>query len=157
LGQSVGNELLSLQTEALLNAIRFAGILDIDYRFDRRDGQYKLLDFNPRIGAQFRLFEDRVKNDVARMLYLDLTGQPVRRSAQIDGRIFIVEPYDILASLSGFWNRELTVRDWWLSFRGEREFAWFKCADPIPFVVMWMRLLLTNLGKAARRIGRLLR
>jgi len=32
--------------------------MDLDYRFDKRDGQYKLLDFNPRIGAQFRLLVD---------------------------------------------------------------------------------------------------
>jgi hypothetical protein len=25
--------------------------MDLDYRFDKRDGQHKLLDFNPRIGG----------------------------------------------------------------------------------------------------------
>ena len=91
--------------------------MDIDYRFDNRDGQYKLLDFNPRIGAQFRLFEDSEKVDVARALYHDLTGQSVRRSPQIDGRVFVVEPHDCLSSPLRLAPRTL-VRDWWRSFKG---------------------------------------
>jgi D-aspartate ligase len=58
LGRSVANDVLLHQAENLLKAISYAGILDLDYRFDRRDREYKLLDFNPRIGAQFRVSVD---------------------------------------------------------------------------------------------------
>ena len=78
LGVSVLNELLRRQTEMLLKAIAYSGIMDIDYRLDKRDGRYKLLDFNPRIGANFRMFEDRAGMDVVRALHLDLTGRSVR-------------------------------------------------------------------------------
>jgi D-aspartate ligase len=90
LGRSVTNDVLSHQAETRLKAISYAGIMDLDYRFDKRDQQYKLLDFNPRIGAQFRLFVDDNGLDVARALYCDLTGQVVRRSRQVDGRVFVV-------------------------------------------------------------------
>jgi hypothetical protein len=63
----------------------------IDYRFDKRDRQYKLLDINPRIGAQFHVFVDDNGVDVARALYRGLTGQNVRRARQVDGRVFVVE------------------------------------------------------------------
>lgn len=106
--------------------------MDIDYRFDKRDGQYKLLDFNPRIGAQFRLFEDSERIDVARALYRDLTGQSVRRSPQVDGRVFVVEPLDCITSIHDLLHRELSVRHWWRSFYGVREFAWFDWFDPCP-------------------------
>ena len=58
-----------------MKAIGYQGILDIGYRYDRRDGQYKVLDVNPRIGCTFRLFAATNGMDVARALYLDMTGQ----------------------------------------------------------------------------------
>ena len=39
-----------------MQAIGYHGILDIGYRRDQRDGSYKVLDVNPRIGCTFRLF-----------------------------------------------------------------------------------------------------
>ena len=65
--------------------IGFTGIIDLDLRFDRRDGRYKLLDFNPRMGAQFRLFESESGIDVVRALHLDLTGRRFRRGNSAPG------------------------------------------------------------------------
>ena len=150
LGRSVTNPVLLQQAEALVKAVSYAGIMDIDYRFDKRDGQYKVLDFNPRIGAQFRLFEDRERIDVARALYRDLTGQSVQRSPQIDGRVFVVEPHDCLTCIHGLLRRELSVRDWWRSFEGAREFAWFRWNDPVPFIMIFIRLAMATVAKAVR-------
>jgi predicted ATP-grasp superfamily ATP-dependent carboligase len=152
LGHSVTNGALSSQVERLLKAINYAGIMDIDYRFDRRDGQYKILDFNPRIGAQFRLFEDRNGIDVVKAMYYDLTGQPVCRSPQIDGRIFIVEPQDFLCSLYSLWRRKLTLGDWWRSLRGVREFAWFKWNDPAPCFILSIHMVIRGFVTGAQRI-----
>lgn len=147
LGRSVTNPALLQQAEALVKAVSYSGIMDIDYRFDKRDGQYKLLDFNPRIGAQFRLFEDRERIDVARALYRDLTGQSLRRSPQIDGRVFVVEPQDCLTCIHDLLCRELSIGDWWRSFKGAREFAWFRRSDPLPVIVIWIRLAMASVAK----------
>ena len=68
-----------------IKQIGFSGIIDLDLRFDRRDGQYKLLDFNPRMGAQFRLFENESGIDVVRAMHLDLTGRTVPEGEQRRG------------------------------------------------------------------------
>jgi D-aspartate ligase len=147
LGKAVLNQRLQQQVEALLQTLSYAGITDLDYRLDKRDGQYKLLDFNPRVGAQFRLFEDAAGVDVVRALYLDLTGRPVTKSRPLEGRTFIAEFHDPVASLSYFRHGRLTVRDWWLSFKGRREWAWFSRHDPLPFLVMGVRQLLRVAGR----------
>ena len=85
-------------------AIGFRGIVDLDLRFDPRDAQYKLLDFNPRLGAQFRLFTTGTGVDVARAAYLDLTGQPAEAGEMTRGRRFLVENYDPLGAV-GYWRR----------------------------------------------------
>jgi predicted ATP-grasp superfamily ATP-dependent carboligase len=147
LGRSVTNDVLSHQAETLLKAISYAGIMDLDYRFDKRDQQYKLLDFNPRIGAQFRLFVDDDGLDVARALYCDLTGQVVRRSKQVDGRVFVVEPDDLRASVNYFRRGELSAYGWLHSFKGHKEFAWFNWDDPLPFLMVWARFAIRGIGK----------
>ena len=92
LGVCLHNEtVLQDDRTRFMQAIGYHGILDIGYRYDRRDGQYKVLDVNPRIGCTFRLFAATDGMDVARALYLDMTGQPVapaagRRRTQMDRR-----------------------------------------------------------------------
>ena len=150
LGRSLTNDTLLHQAETFLKAISYTGIVDIDYRFDKRDRQYKLLDFNPRIGAQFRVFEDENGIDVARALYCDLTGQKVQRSRQVDGRVFIVEPYDLRACVKYFRRGELSAYAWLRSFKGRKEFAWFSLDDPLPFLMVWVRLAMQGVAKTIR-------
>jgi D-aspartate ligase len=88
------NTALSEWVTELLSRPPYSGIVDLDLRFDTRDGQYKLLDFNPRLGAQFRLFEDTSGVDVVRAAYLDLTGQPIPEGKLVVGRRFLVENCD---------------------------------------------------------------
>jgi predicted ATP-grasp superfamily ATP-dependent carboligase len=147
LGVSIPNEPLCKQTEALLSAIGFSGIVDLDYRRDERDGSFKLLDFNPRVGANFRMFEDRAGIDVVRALHLDLTGRGVQRSPMIEGRKFIVEPYDLFASVAHLRRGEMTVRSWLRSLSGMRELAWWSWRDPLPFLVMCARLSIRAGGR----------
>jgi D-aspartate ligase len=147
LGRSVTNDVLTQQAETLLKAISYAGIMDLDYRFDKRDRQYKLLDFNPRIGAQFRLFVDDNGLDIPGALYRDLTGQIVPRSRQVDGRVFVVEPDDLRASVKYLMRGEVSVSAWLHSFKGHKEFAWFNWDDPLPFLMVWARLAIRGVGK----------
>jgi D-aspartate ligase len=141
LGQSIENEALRQQTWAFLRAISYSGIMDLDYRFDRRDHQYKLLDFNPRIGAQFRLFQDDAGIDVARALYLDLTQGRVANGRPVEGRTFIAEPFDMVAGVFYTLAGQQSVAQWWRSFSGRKEFAWFSRDDVVPFLMMFLRLL----------------
>ena len=67
-------------------------------RFDPRDGEYKVLDVNPRIGSTFRLFTGRRGIDVARALYLDFVGERFEPDEPADGRRWVVENYDLAAA-----------------------------------------------------------
>ena len=126
------------------------------YRYDRRDGRYKLLDVNPRLGATFRLFIDSNELDVVRVLYLDLTDQPVRPGVPREGRKWIVEPNDLWASLQSGLAGRLTPAEWARSLWGIEEGAWFAREDLVPFAAMcWASLVkvgreLKDKTKAAR-------
>jgi D-aspartate ligase len=140
LGRCEPNAVLSDQVTALLGKLGYRGILDLDLRLDRRDGEYKLLDFNPRLGAQFRLFQTTAGVDVATAAYLDLTGAAIPEGEPVAGRRFVVENYDPLGAL-GYWRRgELGLRAWAASLRGIDETAWFAADDLAPFGLMCVRM-----------------
>ena len=140
LGRSAVNLRLRTQVSRLLAATGYRGISDLDIRRDVRDGEFKVLDFNPRLGAQFRLFEDAAGVDVAIAQYLDLTGQEVPHGEQVSGRRFLVENYDPIAAVSYWRTGELDVRTWAASLRGIDEMAWFARDDLVPFGLMCLRM-----------------
>ncbi len=148
LGKALVNHALREEAQELLRAVSYSGIMDLDYCLDKRDEQYKLVDFNPRIGAQFRLFEDNAGTDVARALYLDLIGNAVSGPEPIAGRTFIAEFHDIAAGIGYLKEGELTLGEWRRSLQGRREWAWFSRDDPLPFLMMCIRLLFRVVQRA---------
>jgi D-aspartate ligase len=144
LGICLRNNIIQKMTEDLAKKVGYKGIIDIGYRYDERDGKYKVLDINPRIGQTFRLFVAATKMDVARAAYLDLTGQKVPSSIVFEGRKWIVEDKDLISSLRYIHDKNLTVRNWMASFRGVQESAWFALDDPVPFFLMCKQFIVRS-------------
>jgi predicted ATP-grasp superfamily ATP-dependent carboligase len=151
LGICLHNHTVRRMATEFLQRIGYRGIVDMGFRYDRRDGQYKLLDVNPRVGSTFRLFVDSNGVDVVRALYLHLTGQPVKRGSFCEGRKWIVEPSDLLTSLRYCRMGKLTPIGWMRSFRGIEEGAWFAADDPLPFAVMCCTSLVKSVYKLRGR------
>ncbi|MFD9510468.1 carboxylate--amine ligase [Streptomyces mirabilis] len=135
----VDNPELADLAARFIKQIGFSGVVDLDLRFDRRDGQYKLLDFNPRMGAQFRLFENESGIDVVRAMHLDLTGRTVPEGEQRAGHRYIVENIDLPALLayrrSGYTTPHAPAR------ASGTELAWLAGDDLRPFFTMLARFV----------------
>lgn len=112
-------------TAAFCADVGYRGIFDIDWRRDLRTGQYYLLDFNPRVGAQFRMFENDAGIDVVRAMHLDLSGRPIPAGTPIEGERFIVEPWD-LQSLAAERDQP------WTGGAGRPRLAWWANDDLKP-------------------------
>jgi predicted ATP-grasp superfamily ATP-dependent carboligase len=136
LGICIANETVSRQTIELMAALGYRGALDLGYKYDVRNGQYRLLDVNPRVGSTFRLFVDSVGMDVVRALYLDLTGQPVITGEMVEGRKWIVENFDVLSSVRYMRDGRLGFAEWFRSFSGVAEGSWLATDDLAPFAAM---------------------
>ena len=149
LGLSADNAILRSQSERLLKAISYSGIIDIDWRRDVRDGQYKILDCNPRVGQNFRMFEDVGAIDVVRAQHLNLTGRSIECSKMVEGRRFIVESFVFLSILrnevGGQENTEENLYD-------GTELAWWSSDDPRPFFTMSVRLFFGVVKRVLRRL-----
>lgn len=136
LGICLENKTIEETTKDFMRQVGYGGIIDMEYRYDWRDGQYKLLDANPRVGSTFRLFVDSSGLDVVRALYLELTGQSVSGGVARVGRKWIVEQRDLMTSLRYGRLGRLTLTKWAHSLRGVEEGAWFAGDDLVPLVAM---------------------
>jgi D-aspartate ligase len=130
------NEEVARITQKFMKDLGYRGILDIGYRLDPRDGKYKVLDVNPRIGQAFRIFVGTKNEDVCRDMYLDLTGQPLERSTPREGRRWMIEDFDVVSSYEYRQEGTLTFGEWLRSLKGLEEFAWWWWRDPVPFMLM---------------------
>jgi predicted ATP-grasp superfamily ATP-dependent carboligase len=153
LGICLTNPMVSDTTCKFMKGIGYRGVLDIGYKYDARDGSYKVLDVNPRIGATFRLFLADNGMDVARALYLDLTGQPVQAGRPIQGRKWLVEDLDTVSCFRYARDRKLGFWQWAASYRGIQETAYFASDDPMPLLPMFV----IDAKKAISRLARMLR
>jgi D-aspartate ligase len=151
-GSSVQNEKLRDTVTEFLARIGYRGVMDLDIRFNARDGQYYLLDFNPRFGAQARIFRDTAGIDVALAAYLDLTGQSIPIGTQLDDRHFMSETYDPRSAIKQWRRGELRLGSWLSQVRGTDEFSWFATDDLLPFGHIWLRTAWKAALRPIRRI-----
>lgn len=146
--QAVANPTLAELATRFCKQVGYQGIADLDWRYDRRDHKFNLVDFNPRVGAQFRIGETVAGVDAVRALHLDLTGRPVPSGEQVYGRRFIVENLDLMARLAHRRSRIPAVAP--ERMRGRIEWGWWAADDPVPLAAL-------TAGIARRAASRMLR
>jgi predicted ATP-grasp superfamily ATP-dependent carboligase len=140
LGICTWNQEVADITVSFMKSVGYKGILDIGYRLDPRDGLYKVLDINPRVGQAFRLFVTDNGMDVIKAMYLDLTRQKFTNGVMREGRRWMIEDFDLESAMDYFREGTLTFREWMKSFKGVEEAAWFSWKDPVPFLKMGSNL-----------------
>jgi D-aspartate ligase len=146
LGTCRGNAQLQAAASEFISAIGFRGIVDSEFRYDRRDGSYKLLDANPRVGGNFRAFVDVGGIDVIRALYLDQTGRPVPAVEPREGRLWVKEDSDLITFVHHRRRGELDLRSWLSSLRHVDEGAIFALRDPLPLAAAMVMLAADTVG-----------
>ncbi len=158
LGICLQNETVRKTTSEFMKKIGYKGIVDIGYRYDARDGLYKVLDINPRIGSTFRLFVAENGMDVARALYLNLTGQQIVPGTAREGRKWVVEDQDLASCLRYHREGNLTFKQWIESFRGVEEAGYYASDDLYPCIIRVKALCSQAFKKmnppSSQRIGR---
>ena len=118
-------------SERFLKAIDYYGLVELEYKLDPRDSQYKLLDFNARtwgyhtLGAQAGV-------DFSYMLYADQVGIPVATCKSQSGITWVRMTTDVAAAFMEFVGGDLKIQSYLRSLRTCRVDAVFSLEDPLP-------------------------
>ncbi len=129
--ETVDIPILEELSERFLREINYYGLVELEYKLDPRDGQYKLLDVNARTWGYHSLGA-RVGVDFSFMLYADQIGLPVRPCQGTPGVGWLRMTTDLPASLIALVKGDLDVRNYLRSLRNCRVEAVFTHEDPLP-------------------------
>jgi D-aspartate ligase len=115
----------------LLAAIRYTGIVEVEYKLDARNGRYKLLDINPRLWTWSPL-GGRAGTDFPYLLWQMMVGRPVAKQTGRSGVRWVRMSTDVPAAFHEMFRGRLSPGAYLRSLRGPLEFALMAADDPLP-------------------------
>lgn len=115
----------------LLAAMRHTGLAEVEFKYDARDGRYKLLDINPRVWGWHTLGR-RAGVDFPYLFWRLLQGEPVSQVRAPPGVRWVRAVTDLPTVAREIWRGRLSPLAYLRSLRGPLELATFAADDPLP-------------------------
>jgi D-aspartate ligase len=129
--ETVDVPILEEFSERFLRAIDYYGLVEVEYKLDPRDSQYKLLDVNARTWGYHSLGAE-AGVDFSYMLYLDQLGLPVSVSKGRSGLSWVRTTTDLPAAMMAILSRDTDWKSYFRSLRNCNVEAVFNLKDPLP-------------------------
>jgi len=117
-----------------LRSLDYSGLVEIEFKYDERDGRYKLLDVNPRAWT-WNALGGKAGVDFAHVLWRSAMGEavePLRGRADV---AWMHETRDLLAASIEMWRGRLSPAQYLRSWRKPLALAAIAKDDPLPGVV----------------------
>jgi predicted ATP-grasp superfamily ATP-dependent carboligase len=116
----------------LLQGIGFTGFSHIEFKFDPRDGQYKLIEVNPRFPALIETYRQS-GIDIPYIIYCHLTDRSLPRIASFKNHVRMMNALDdFRAYLELSRLGELTLGQWLKSMSPRQNYVHLRLNDPWP-------------------------
>lgn len=123
--------LLEQLSERFLRAIDYYGLVELEYKLDPRNGEYKLLDVNARTWG-YHTLGPGAGVDFPYMLFADQVGEPVKVSRARAGVTWIRLLTDLPTGIVEILNGHLDWRAYLKSLTSFQVEAVFSREDPLP-------------------------
>jgi predicted ATP-grasp superfamily ATP-dependent carboligase len=115
----------------LLAAMRYTGLVEVEFKFDAPNGGYKLLDINPRLWTWSAL-GGRAGVDFPYLLWRMLVGKPVQEQTGRKGVRWVRMSTDVPAAIHEMLRGNLSLVAYLHSLRSPVQFALMAADDPLP-------------------------
>lgn len=129
--ETVDIPLLEELAERFLRAINYYGLVEVEFKLDPRDSQYKLLDVNARTWGYHSLGA-RAGTDFSYMLFADQIGLPVSACRAKPGVAWMRFTTDLPAACMGLLAHDTDFKSYIRSLRACGTEAVFSAKDPLP-------------------------
>jgi predicted ATP-grasp superfamily ATP-dependent carboligase len=132
--ESIELPLIEELSQRFLKAIDYYGLVEVEFKHDPRDGEYKLLDVNARPWG-FHSLGSATGVDFSYTLYADQAGErvPLPRRAQ-PGVGWLRLVTDVPTAISDILGKHITVGNYLASLRKTRVESVFCRKDPLPSI-----------------------
>jgi len=126
------------EIEKYLRKLGYHGIFDAEFKKYPRDGSFKLLEINARSWWQ-NSFPTKCGINLILMAYLDAIGEDVDHADTYrTGVRWLFFINDALSSIQMLHKRQITIREWLLSFRKVEDYAYLSADDPLPWIMSFL-------------------
>lgn len=132
--ETIDLPLLETFSERILKAINYYGLVEVEYKLDARDGQYKLLDINARTWGYHTLGQ-QAGVDFPYLLFADQLGEPVVPCRAQTGVRWIRLVTDVGTAGRELLKGRLDWRAYMRSLRGFHIESVFSREDPLPGLI----------------------
>lgn len=122
-----------------LKAIDYYGLVELEFKRDPRDGQYKLLDVNARTWG-FHSLGLPAGVDFPYLLYADQLGEPIESCRARSGVGWLRLITDMPTAASALLNGNLKLGTYWQSLRRTKIESVLSMQDPLPFAAELLML-----------------
>jgi predicted ATP-grasp superfamily ATP-dependent carboligase len=129
--ETVDVPLLEQYSQKLLAAIDYYGLVEVEYKRDPRDGQYRLLDINGRTWG-YHTIGQRAGVDFPYLLFADQVNEPVPSCTGKIGVRWIRLLTDLPTGVVGILSGQIEGGAYLKSLRNFDEEAVFSMEDPLP-------------------------
>lgn len=129
--ETIDQPILETLSTRFLQAINYYGLVELEYKYDKRDGQYKLLDVNARSWGYHSLGQ-HAGVDFPFLLFADQLGENVQPCQAQSGIKWVRVTTDIAASAVEILHGRLSWREYIHSLQGVQAEAVFSRNDPLP-------------------------
>jgi D-aspartate ligase len=114
-----------------LATLGFTGLAEVEFKYDRRDGRYKILDVNPRIWTWAAL-GPAAGVDFPYVLWRLARGEPIEPMTARRDAAWMHASRDAIAALEEMLAGRLAPRDYLASLKLPLAFSAFALDDPLP-------------------------
>lgn len=144
--ETIDDHNLAVRSIELLQQVGFRGVVKVDYKWDKKANDYKILEINPRY-TLWELLGAHAGANLAWIAYQNQRGEHVEVQRQYTvGRRLLYWKQDLRAVIDGY----RTSSEWtWLSYlrsiAGKSVYRIFNPHDPLPFFVSLLGFLRRNI------------
>ncbi len=161
LGEECRNDVVLQETLRLFRGVRFRGLGYVEMKRDVRTGAQFIIEPNVGRPTGRSAIAEAGGVELLYTMYCDAVGLPIpeNREQKYQGVKWIDLRHDFQSAFHYWRHGELSLKEWWRSWRGPKAHALFSWRDPLPF--LWdlqrvLRMFLTPSERAKRNQERLL-
>jgi predicted ATP-grasp superfamily ATP-dependent carboligase len=153
LGEECRNEIVKEQTLRLYHSVNYRGLGYLEMKRDERSGEYFMIEANVGRPTGTSTNAEASGVEILYTMYCDCVGLPLPENIKQKyiGVKWIHLLRDTQAALYYWRHGDLTLKEWWRSWRGPKTYALFSCSDPFPFLSAIKRSLGKVLSPQARK------
>ena len=129
--ETIENAAIERAAETLLASLNFSGLVELEFKFDLRDGRYKLLDFNNRAWAWIGL-SPAAGVDMPYLAFRLAAGQDAPRQRGRAGAIWMHVARDLASAAQHAMAGRPKPADYSTCWRRPLALASFAWDDPLP-------------------------